>query len=56
VTDDPVAFASALEATVAAGPADGDGTAFHQRQMREMNVAIARGLKVLGPVRREVFA
>jgi hypothetical protein len=56
VTDDPVAFASALEATVASRPADGDGAAFHRQQLRQMDRAIDRGLRALGHVRQEAFA
>lgn len=56
VTDDPVAFASALEAMVASTPADGDGTTFHRQQLRQMDRAIGRGLRALGHVRQEAFA
>ena len=56
VTDDPVAFASALEATAAARPADADGAAFYHSQIREMDKAVARGLASLGALREEAFA
>ena len=55
VTDDPVAFAAALE-TAASDVRDVDGGAFHRRQVRALNAAIRRGLNKLDPVRQEVFA
>ncbi|RJT35093.1 glycosyltransferase [Mesorhizobium waimense] len=55
VTDDPVAFATALEAA-AAHVRDVDGAAFHRRQMRALDAAISLGLNKVGPVRQEVFA
>jgi hypothetical protein len=55
VTDDPRAFASALE-TAAADVRDVDGRAFHHRQMKALDAAIGLGLQALGPVRQEVFA
>jgi hypothetical protein len=55
VTDDPVAFASALEAA-AANVRDIDGSAFHRRQVKALDAAVRLGLKRLGPARREVFA
>lgn len=55
VTDDPVAFAAALEAA-AADIRDADGSAFHCRQVRALDAAIGLGLERLGAVRREVAA
>ncbi|PBC00868.1 glycosyltransferase family 4 protein [Mesorhizobium sp. WSM3860] len=55
VTDDPVAFAAALEAA-AADVRDVDGSAFHRRQVRALDVAIGLGLEKLGAVRRGVAA
>ncbi|WP_192181810.1 glycosyltransferase [Mesorhizobium amorphae] len=55
VTDDPVAFAAALE-TAASAVRDVDGGAFHRRQVRALDAAIRLGLNKLGPVRQEVFA
>ncbi|WP_192247292.1 glycosyltransferase [Mesorhizobium silamurunense] len=55
VTDDPVAFASALEAA-AADVRDVDGSAFHRRQVRALDAAIGLGLEKLGAVRHEVAA
>ncbi|MDX8522175.1 glycosyltransferase [Mesorhizobium dulcispinae] len=54
VTDDPVAFASALEAA-AADVRDVDGSAFHGRQVRALDAAIGLGLEKLD-VRQEVAA
>ncbi|MEZ2331325.1 glycosyltransferase [Mesorhizobium sp. RCC_202] len=55
VTDDPVAFASALE--VAAGNIrDVDGSAFHRRQLKALDAAIESGLARIGAVRQEVAA
>ncbi|HEY4192121.1 MAG TPA: glycosyltransferase family 4 protein [Mesorhizobium sp.] len=50
VTDDPVAFARALEDAVAVKVADVDGAAFHRHQLRAMDAAIARGLQAIGQV------
>ncbi|RWK62922.1 glycosyltransferase family 4 protein [Mesorhizobium sp.] len=55
VTDDPVAFAGALEAA-AADVGDVDGSAFHRRQLKALDAAIRRGLDKLEPVSQEVFA
>ncbi|TGP85221.1 glycosyltransferase, partial [Mesorhizobium sp. M8A.F.Ca.ET.218.01.1.1] len=55
VTDDPVAFAAALEAA-AADVRDVDGSAFHRRQVRALDAAVGLGLEKLGAVRREVAA
>lgn len=55
VTDDPVAFAGALESAVA-DVRDVDGSAFHRRQVKALDAAIGLGLEKLGPVSQEVFA
>ncbi len=55
VTDDPVAFAGALE-SAAADVRDVDGNAFHRRQVKALDAAIRVGLEKLGPVRQEAFA
>ena len=55
VTDDPVAFAGALEGA-AADVRDIDGNAFHRRQVKALDAAIRVGLEKLGPVRQEAFA
>jgi len=55
VTDDPVAFAAALEAA-AADVHDVDGGAFHKRQIEALDAAVARGLARLGAVGKEAFA
>ncbi|MET3578186.1 hypothetical protein ABID19_001203 [Mesorhizobium robiniae] len=55
VTDDPVAFADALQAA-AADIRDVDGSAFHHRQVKALDAAIRLGLKKLGPVGQEVLA
>jgi len=55
VTDDPAAFAGALEAA-AADVRDVDGSAFHRSQMKALDAAIRLGLERLGPVGQEVFA
>lgn len=55
VTDDPVAFAGALESAVA-DVRDVDGSAFHRRQVKALDAAIRLGLEKLGPVSQEVFA
>ncbi|CCV08599.1 Mannosyl transferase [Mesorhizobium metallidurans STM 2683] len=55
VTDDPLAFAAALEAA-AADVRDVDGSAFHRRQVKALDAAIRLGLEKLNPVRQEAFA
>ncbi|UDL92168.1 glycosyltransferase family 4 protein [Mesorhizobium sp. PAMC28654] len=55
VTDDPIAFAGALEAAVA-DVRDVDGSAFHRRQVKALDAAIRHGLEKLGPVRQEAYA
>ncbi|KUM27348.1 glycosyl transferase [Mesorhizobium loti] len=55
VTDDPVAFAAALEAA-AADVRDVDGSAFHRRQVRALDTAVRLGLEKLGVVRQGVAA
>jgi len=55
VSDDPAAFAGALEAA-AADVRDVDGSAFHRSQMKALDAAIRLGLERLGPVGQEVFA
>jgi hypothetical protein len=55
VTDDPVAFARALE-SAAADVRDVDGSAFHRGQVKALDAAIRLGLEKLGPVRQEVLA
>ena len=55
VTDDPIAFAAALEAAAANGR-DVDGSAFHRRQVKALDAAIKLGLEKLGSVRQEAFA
>ncbi len=55
VTDDPAAFAAALEAA-AADVHDVDGGAFHKRQIEALDAAVARGLVRLGAVGKEAFA
>lgn len=55
VTDDPIAFAAALEAA-AANARDVDGSAFHRRQVKALDAAIKLGLDKLGSVRQEAFA
>ncbi|MCF6119222.1 glycosyltransferase family 4 protein [Mesorhizobium muleiense] len=55
VTDDPVAFAGALEAAVA-DVGDVDGSAFHRRQLKALDAAIRLGLDKLGSVGQEMFA
>ncbi|RWL47275.1 MAG: glycosyltransferase [Mesorhizobium sp.] len=55
VTDDPIAFAAALQAA-AANVRDVDGSAFHRRQLKALDAAIALGLEKLGAVRQEVAA
>ncbi|AZO05642.1 glycosyltransferase family 4 protein [Mesorhizobium sp. M2A.F.Ca.ET.043.02.1.1] len=55
VTDDPIAFAAALQAA-AANIRDVDGSAFHRRQLKALDAAIGLGLEKLGAVRQEVAA
>ncbi|RUX92545.1 glycosyltransferase family 4 protein, partial [Mesorhizobium sp. M7D.F.Ca.US.004.01.2.1] len=55
VTDDPAAFAKALEAA-AADIRDVDGSAFRRSQVKALDAAIRLGLEKLGPVRQEAFA
>lgn len=55
VTDDPIAFAGALEAA-AADVRDVDGSAFHHRQVKALDAAIRHGLEKLGSVRQEAYA
>jgi hypothetical protein len=55
VTDDPKAFAAALQAA-AANVHDMDGSAFHRRQLKALDAAIGLGLETLGAVRQEVAA
>lgn len=55
VTDDPIAFARALEAA-AADIRDVDGSAFHRQQVEALDAAIRLGLEKLGPLRQEAFA
>ncbi|TPI27578.1 glycosyltransferase [Mesorhizobium sp. B3-1-6] len=55
VTDDPIAFAAALQAA-AANVRDDDGSAFHRRQLKALDAAIGLGLEKLGAVRQEVAA
>jgi hypothetical protein len=55
VTDDPIAFASALVASARASH-DADGAAFHAGQLAALDAALARGLAPLAGVRREVGA
>ncbi|MHA6686177.1 glycosyltransferase [Mesorhizobium sp. A556] len=56
VTDDPAAFASALEAAAAGAVSDCDGASFHRHQLNALDAAIERGLRAIGPVRRPAFA
>jgi Iap family predicted aminopeptidase len=51
VTDDPAAFAGALEAA-AADVRDVDGTAFHRSQMKALDAAIRLGLELARCPRR----
>ncbi|RTM06836.1 MAG: glycosyltransferase [Hyphomicrobiales bacterium] len=55
VTDDPIAFAAALQAA-AANVRDVDGSAFHRRQLKALDAAIGLGLERLGIIRQEVAA
>ncbi|TIR22012.1 MAG: glycosyltransferase [Mesorhizobium sp.] len=55
VTDDPIAFAAALQAA-AANVRDVDGSAFHRRQLKALDAAIGLGLEKLGAVRQEAAA
>ena len=54
-TDDPIAFAAALQAA-AANIRDVDGSAFHRRQLKALDAAIGLGLEKLGALRQEVAA
>lgn len=56
VTDDPRAFAAALVEAAAKSGSDVDGSAFHARQVKALDVAVAKGLKALGLNRQEAFA
>ncbi len=56
VADDPKAFAAALVKAAANPEGDVDGSAFHARQTRALDAAIARGLQALGFARREMPA
>lgn len=56
VTDDPAAFARALEKAASAKPADGDGSAFHRSQIARLDAAVAHGLGTIGAVRQAVPA
>lgn len=56
MTDDPAAFARALEQTVDQRVADVDGSDFHRRQIAALDSAIALGLAKLGVGAREVAA
>ncbi|WP_406873643.1 glycosyltransferase family 4 protein [Aminobacter sp. P9b] len=56
MTDDPAAFARALEQTVDQRVADVDGTDFHRRQIAALDRAVALGLARLGAGTREVVA
>ena len=53
VTDDPAAFARALESAAAGKIADVDGGVFRRRQIRTLDAAVARGLEALGMIRQE---
>jgi hypothetical protein len=55
VTDDPIAFASALVASAKTAH-DADGAAFHAGQIKALDAALARGLATLAGARREVGA
>ncbi|RWC48781.1 MAG: glycosyltransferase [Mesorhizobium sp.] len=55
VTDDPVAFARALEAA-ATDIRDVDGSAFRRSQIKALDTAIRLGIEKLGSVRQEAFA
>lgn len=55
-TDDPVAFARALERTVDQKIADVDGSDFHRRQIAALDLAVAGGLARLGASAHEVAA
>lgn len=56
VTDDPKAFARALEKTVDDRVPDVDGREFHRQQLVALDAALARGLEKLAPQRCEVAA
>ena len=55
-TDDPKAFAEALVAAAAGEAGDVDGSAFHARQVKALDVAVSKGLQALGLNRQEVLA
>ncbi|WP_432284797.1 glycosyltransferase family 4 protein [Aminobacter sp. BA135] len=56
MTDDPVAFARALERTVDQKVAEVDGSDFHRRQIAALDLAVARGLASFGTGVHEVAA
>lgn len=56
VTDDPAAFAAALERAAAGRSGDVDGAAFHERQRKALDAGISRGLESIGYVKRGVAA
>lgn len=56
VTDDPVAFAGALEAAASGKVGDVDGSDFHSRQIKALDAAVAHGLSKLGFVGQRVAA
>lgn len=56
VSDDPAAFAAALEDAAAGRVGDVDGAAFHARQLKALDAGIARGLAAVGLVGQEVHA
>ncbi|MGX5799692.1 glycosyltransferase [Bradyrhizobium sp. Arg314] len=55
VTDDPIAFAAALQAA-AGNIREVDGSVFHRRQLKALDIAIGLGLEKLGVARQEVAA
>ncbi|MBA3448904.1 MAG: glycosyltransferase [Pseudaminobacter sp.] len=56
VTDDPAAFAAALERAAAGQSGDVDGAAFYKLQRAALDAGIARGLESLGYAARGVAA
>lgn len=56
VTDDPIAFAQALEGTIDEQVADQDGADFHRQQIAALDLAVARGLATLGSRMQEAAA
>jgi hypothetical protein len=56
VTDDPAAFAQALQASADGAAKDTDGAVFHRRQLEALDAAVRRGLRAFGSVRQEAFA